>query len=43
MQETSEENIKAIIYKFIVKPDLDKKIGKNKGQSVVKDIQLYLK
>ena len=30
MNETSEEKIKAIIYKFIVKPDLDKKLSKQK-------------
>ena len=30
MNETSEEKIKGIIFKFIVKPDLDKKLNKQK-------------
>jgi hypothetical protein len=43
MNETSEEKIKAIIYKFIVKPDMDKKLKKEKPQSIVQDISLFLK
>lgn len=30
MKDTQEDRIKSIIYKFIVKPDLDKKLNKGK-------------
>ena len=42
MNETSEDRIKGIIYKFIVKPDLDKKLNKQKPQSIVTDISQFL-
>ena len=42
MSETSEEKIKNIIYKFIVKPDIDKKLKNVKNKSVVSDINKYV-